>query len=805
MEGGLMRYLVVDLVDVVGDLDDETSPGPLVELYVEGVAAERHEEAAEGSTITFVYPDEATEVEPTLRVGRRAFALRPEVLEHYVAPNVEAARPLRMPARPASDIPFQSSFPTRVQPRHVRPPGDPVIAGNPGAGAIPVNAVATKETSQYLAPAEELRMEADWVPGWLLEFETYWEPLGWALDQWVDTLSLGPFEDTLQSVADTSTDASARSGSVTSATDRSGLQRGSSDTADEEANLSMEASATGRGVQLGLGNTSSTSAAVNVNPIETLARAVTGAVQFGYSSSAFSLDAATRGELKRTVATRLEQSTTLDRLQNAEALANSLGRFSESRRLRALRNLTVGGTMNLALFSVVRQWLVTTVQARTRPVVFIRIHQLDVPFVAEDVFRHRAVLSSVLRETTLSAALESCAARFVPEAAGSTLSPREVDAHVSSSTDVMVRRVVGRASVADPAKGEGSYIVIRALFRDADGGDEDESFEEMVEAKGRGDEVAISIEVSRPIRLLAGWEFGFINPGAKWDTRASLTSVDLDLEVIQPPGDSPSRLKVSLPSTIAMSVHSPRYFARGVPAVTRNSPEQTYLPRDEARLLAHLNAFRSYYRQAIDLANDPASRFATLSERAGGHALPVDMSPVGVAGAHLAFLTDDGVAPSEFETTSPGDDPAPFRQLLSTPAGGTFVELLKGGTEIPKPEKGVEWPSVTPSEKGSVPWPSPVQLAPVTASHQALANSPAQTAETPAAGASEVLTKLTDMLGSVEELAASLKSLQDDAKEAIPKTSAAAAGKSEGAKPTTASQKGTEGNVQGNEDNIQGN
>lgn len=231
-----MRYLVVDLGDVVADLNDETSLGPRVELYLEGVAAERAEDADEGSTITFIYPDEMTNEEPRLTVGRRVFALRPEVLEHYVAGTVEEARPLRMPTRPASEIPFQSSFPTRVQPRNVRPPGDTVIAGIPGAEAVPVNAVATKETSHYLAPAQELRMEADWVPGWLFEFETYWEPLGWALDQWVDTLSLGPFEDTLQSLADTTTDASARSGSVTSATDRSGLQRGSSATAEEAAN-----------------------------------------------------------------------------------------------------------------------------------------------------------------------------------------------------------------------------------------------------------------------------------------------------------------------------------------------------------------------------------------------------------------------------------------------------------------------------------------------------------------------------------------------------------------------------------------
>jgi hypothetical protein len=277
--------------------------------------------------------------------------------------------------------------------------------------------------------------------------------------------------------------------------------------------------------------------------------------------------------------------------------------------------------MNLALFSVVRQWLVTTVQARTRPVVFIRIHDLAVPFGAEDVFLHRAVLSAVLRDTSLSVALETCAARFVPDAALSTPSPLE-HAQASSTAEEMVRRVVGRASVGDPARGAGSYVVIRALFRNPYG-DEDERFEHRIDAEGRGDDVEISIEVNRPVRLLAGWEFEFINPGAKWDTRATLTSVDLDLEVSQPPEDSPSRLKVSLPSTIELSVRGPRYFGRGVPAVTRNSPEHTYVRRDEARLLAHLNAFRPHYRLAIDLANDPASRLAQVSERAGAHALPV--------------------------------------------------------------------------------------------------------------------------------------------------------------------------------------
>lgn len=783
-----MRYLVVDLVDVVGDLDDDTSPGPLVELYVEGVAAERAEEHDHGSTITFVYPDEALAVEPTLRVGGWDFSLQPDILEQHVAADVEAARPVRMPARPASEIPFQSAFPTRVQPKHVKLPDDPVVAGLPSGGAIPVNAVSTKETSHYLAPRQtELRSEADWVPGWLLEFETYWEPLGWALDEWIDTLSIGPFEDTLQSIAEAATDASAQTGSVISAADRSGLQRESSGAVDESAKLSMESSATEKGLQLGLGMTSSTSAAVSVDPIATLARAVTGAVQLGYSSNAFSSDATTRGELKRTVATRLEQSTTQDRIQNTEALANSLGRLRESRRLRALRNLTVGGTMNLALFSVVRQWIVTTVQARTRPVVFIRIHELEVPFGPKDVFLHRAVLSSVLRDTSLSAALDSCAARFVPDAPGSSVTtPRDVDAHEPpSAPEVTVRRVVGRASVADPAKGQDSYVAVRVLFRHPDG-EEDEPFEDRIEARGRGAEVEISIEVNRPLRLLAGWVFEFINPGARWDTRASLTSLDVDLEVSEPPGDISSKLKVSLPSTIEMSVRGPRYFARGVPATAPRAPEQTYLPRDEARLLAHLNASRAYYRLIIDLANDPASRFSQLSERAGGRPLPVDMRPVGVAGAHLAFLTDEDI-------TSPGDDREPLRQLLSTPAGGTFMDVLKGKTDIPMPPDGVAWPSVAVAEKGSVPWPTPVQISPATASQLALANAPTQTAETPTAGTSELLAKLTDMLGSVEKLTASLKSVNGNAKDAVPATPAAADAKMETEAPATTPAEGTEG------------
>lgn len=74
---------------------------------------------------------------------------------------------------------------------------------------------------------------------------------------------------------------------------------------------------------------SSTSAAVNVDPIATLARAVTGAVQLGYSSNTFSSEAATRGELNARSRPGSSSPRRSTASKNAEALANSLGRFSE--------------------------------------------------------------------------------------------------------------------------------------------------------------------------------------------------------------------------------------------------------------------------------------------------------------------------------------------------------------------------------------------------------------------------------------------------------------------------------------------
>ena len=152
-----------------------------------------------------------------------------------------------------------------------------------------------------------------------------------------------------------------------------------------------------------------------------------------------------------------------------------------------------------------------------------------------------------------------------------------------------------------------------------------------------------------------------------------------------------------------MHIYQAKNFGPGFTLTEPERPEQERPPKDVARILAHFEANRPYYRLLIDLSMDPVTRFARLMERRPQPPIPVDLQPVGVAGMHLAFLM-------EHESTSPGDDELPISTVLSTPAGGTFVEVLEGATTITPAEKTTEWPRVALLDKYSMPWPTPIEL-----------------------------------------------------------------------------------------------
>jgi hypothetical protein len=781
-----MRYLLVHFVgpDAVSDVVEATS-GSVVELFVGDQSVPPDVKTPDGQ-FTFTLPEEETTSNILLRVGERDYRLEPGVLERLSAPDVGNAIPLMVVTQPASDRPSQSFFQTRIQPKDLKPIEVPLVAGNPGDDLIPTNSVATKETRNYLEPSVELRAVADWVPGLLYELDTFWEPLGWALDEWIDTISLAPYEDTMHSSADLSTDASARSGSSTVAVDQGTTRTEDEATVEEETEISTNVSAAGRGFQAGVGGTSSGNTTITIDPIASLTRAVTGAVQLGYSSNSFSSSSLGHGDLKREVSNRLEQSTNLDRLQNERAVAGAVGRLRESRRLQAMRNLAGGRALNLAVFSVTRQWLVSTVQARVRPIVFIRAQDLDVPFTPEDVFVHRAALMQALHESWVKEAVERVAKQYVP----SPRSYMSVDGSLTddeareSNAEIMVNAFHGGFTIDDPGKGEKSVVRVRALFRNARGGD-DEHFDYEVEASREGEVVEFSTNVDRPLRLLTGWSFEFINPGVRLDRHARLTSVHVELHTSLFEGDPPpSPIQVSLPERIDLPANYARTFARSVRTDYAQAPERYYQSAEVARLLRYLNANLAHYRLAIDLQRDPASRFAELSKRPGGNNLPVDMRPVGVAGTHLAFLSDH-------PTTSPGDDPEPVRQLLSTPAGGTFMEVLAGHTEISVPDDKPGWPAVIIGEKASLTWPTPVQLPPVSAPQGALEDQKLPSVTKPEPGVSELIGKLAETVGSIEKLTAAVQAQSERTKAAVPALPAppaggesAKAGATEGAKNT---------------------
>ena len=140
--------------------------------------------------------DEQADADLEIGSGEERYLLPADLVNQFAAPSPAAARPL---ALPGSRIPQPSTFSPRVSPRRVKPLADGVlIAGTPGATEVPVNFVGERLTATYLTTDLPLGGE-DYASGHLRQFDTYWEPLGWALDEWIDTISLAPFEDTIES------------------------------------------------------------------------------------------------------------------------------------------------------------------------------------------------------------------------------------------------------------------------------------------------------------------------------------------------------------------------------------------------------------------------------------------------------------------------------------------------------------------------------------------------------------------------------------------------------------------------------
>lgn len=685
--------------------------------------------------------DDAEEADEPLEIDGR-FIVPSEVFRPHLARSAAGATPLPLTE---SWIPQRSDFPTRIGPWNVKAVQDGAVVAGSADGAPPLNLVAEKQTDTFLATDAPLGGEQV-AFGNLRQFETYWEPLGWALDEWIGTFSLAPFEDTVHSGVDVSSGGSRTdSGRLDDASRATAAT--TSDVASEEAQRTkIEAESRSRGWSAGVGGPppagsapttggALTSAALAVaNPALALAKSVVGTFQVNVENATTSLSGGMEADLSKHVTSRLEQDATQRRAASNESLARVANAWTESRRLRALRNLGEGRSENLALFSVVRQWLVTTVEVRPKRIVFIKAHELDTPFEAADLFTHRAVLADRLVDRSLIAALEEGAAAYRPSA--------EIAAPPAAD-DTRAERVTGKLVVTDPARGHKSLIRIAVLFETASG---DRSFGADLTADEEGT-YSFDIEVTGLVRKLAGWRFEFVNPGLVWDRRAAVIPIDVKVHA----GDD--AVPVEIPGPIVLAPRAPKIVGRGFTTPAAAQPAAEAEPSAAVqRLLVHLNANRPYYRLAIDLETDPVTRFARLAARSPNVPMPADLQPVGVAGAHIAFLTGD-----EGRRTNGS---APIRRLLSTPAWATFVEVLEGQTSV-VPATDIEaWPKLALPPNGSMPWPAAIDLDTVEDGKEPAAGESAKTAAAAAEAATELPGKLTEIMKSLEALQSALDALK---------------------------------------------
>ncbi len=663
--------------------------------------------------------------------------LAPPDLDRWAAESVAAASPL---AR--SDVTREraSSFITRVNEDHVVGlPAGVAIAGRPGE-APPINYVGHKSTARYLSMNHPPGDEA-YSHGHLREFETYWEPLGWALDEWIDTLSMAPFEDTVHSGIDVSSGGTRHTAAGSGSRDEARAEVTSSSAADEELHTAISAEVRTRGWSASL---SKPTLGAPANPLLALLGSLTGAAELGYESAGTTMSGAVGAGLRNQVVSRLEQATGRERDTNNRSLANEVNAWREQRRLRAIRNLGEGRTQNLALYSIARQWKVTTVEAPARPVVLIRAHDLERPFTAADVFVHREALDRGLLDRELAGALTRSAATL-------ELDEGELDPPASASAAPMTAtRAVGRLAVGDPGRGRGSVIKVSALI-ETDDGDQEITVDVNASREATVDfELSLDADLSR----FGGWRFEFVNPRLKWDRRASITPFDVRIEC-----DEDEPLAVDLPGPIVLSPGVPKAFGRGFDTPRMDVPDpavKAQRSRELRRVLTHLEANRAYYRLLIDLLADPVIRFARLLQRRPRPPMPADMQPVGIAGNHLAFLV-------EGPGTSKGDDERPDVRVLSTAAGGTFVEVIEGKTAIARGDETEDLPKVALEPNATLPWPSPIDLPEVEDGAAPTEPDAAQAPEAPAPPTAQLVTQLTEVMKGLDTLKAAVDALKPEA------------------------------------------
>ena len=776
------------------EIDTEVEASPLEAIIDDETLVSQ---TITGSRVKIVAPSDTSKL--VVKIGDRAWELAQPELDLVGSDSIalSAMTALDEPAI-ASVREFVSSRLSGEQPRTVgeRPQGAPAYEGlvkasdvetNPGkvgmllAGALPMSHALERMTVRYFdLGSDSLLLHDGWVAARAVDYEISREPVGWAADDWIDTRVLGPYADSALADSTVGTAASRSQGeAITDSRDERQAQRGeakSAETTTEHAGAKV----TGKAVNAGLGGTrEQSSTTAFTDPVRSLVETLTGTVQFGASWSNGVSQAEKQSAVERVLSDRFDRDLGFRRDGSASSGVQTTGTVRDTRSLLALRNLS-DKSLNLATFSIARQWRVATVVADCRPVVLIPIDRVAIDFTTEDAFLHRTALATALLDRELETLLDRVAAGF-----GSTPAAPQPG---EPEDQRVVQRITGKVHFSDPGKGRGSFVEIAVCFHD---GQADHWPSQQLRETSVSTTYDVSIEVDRPLRRYGGARLTFVNPGIVDDELAVIESLQLNAVLADGshvPLHEERDLRLNLREDPVLlpprPADEPIVSATPAPA----GPEAT----DATRLLAHLNQNRAYYRLAIDLRLDSATRFQRLAERArvevpamgvdaekteSGATLPADLKkvlpiafePLGVVAGHIAFATaPDNL--SEEERKAAGVGGAPSLVLTSTASSGVFAETILGercmgaGASVanaPRLPSGPEDSNVT------YPWPDrvvPSEAAVTTVLSQAAPAAPGTGPSAPAA--STVAAPTTDVA------------------EAARAAAEAKAGKSEGAEDT---------------------
>lgn len=566
------------------------------------------------------------------------------------------------------DPPTASAYPGLLG----RPPGDRPndVASGPGR-QLPVDRVGRRMKARYLKVPQGLHAQGI-AHGAMREFEITVEPLGWAIGDWIRTSIVPPGADSLSSSARAAVGKSLAETAHAVEELVSGASRDAAQTSREEATNSAQTTGETLGLQLGLGNQQSLKPG---SAADALISSTTGALQLGFGAGLASNEAESQASIRRQFQDLVRSEVTQSWLARDLAHAGASGVVHDERLVHSFRN-TTGHSLALAEYSVTRILLLTVCELSTRPVTFVPVTDAGKAFDARDVATHHDTLTRVLLDRSLQHCFSDARRDFV-------------DSVIPS--DAVVSRVKGTVQVTNPGAGD-SHLQVDVLF-----GDERESH--LVQRPDVGKH-EFEIHLGRPLADCSGVELCYRNPG-KFDLG------DLGYKKEMGVG------RIFLEGLVADSAFrwtlldsGPHLLTDDQPVALSPSGPTSPVSSNTLLLLSHLDAHRSYYRLAIDLARDSGDR-ARLMLQGGGEDIswiPDDLEPVGFAGRHLAYLADGAV-------DIPRGDPILIQQFLSVPSPGVWAEIAHSEGRINEPTgEGPGWAQLPGSAEHGFPWPPPIDL-----------------------------------------------------------------------------------------------